>query len=75
MDLTVRRSSETVGITSRDSDVRREGMVQVLRVTKKNMTEDVKPEVDPRSPDKKISIGKPGEKTISKLTSGSGSGS
>ncbi|XP_068716644.1 gamma-aminobutyric acid receptor subunit gamma-1-like isoform X3 [Montipora capricornis] len=72
LDLTVRRSSGTVRITFSDSDVWREGMVQVLPLTKKNMTEDVKPEVDPRSPDKKISIGKPGEKTTSKLTAGSG---
>ena len=52
--------------------VKRKGMVQVLPLTKKNMTGNEKPEVDPRSPDKKISTEKPGEKTTSKLTSGSG---
>ena len=44
------------------------GKVQVLPLTKK--TEDVKPEVDPRSPDKNICFENPREKATSKLTSG-----
>ncbi|XP_068716656.1 gamma-aminobutyric acid receptor subunit alpha-6-like [Montipora capricornis] len=76
IDITIRRSSETVQITSSDfdmqEDVKRKGMVQVLPLTKKNMTGNEKSEVDPRSPDKKISTEKPGEKTTSKLTSGCG---
>ncbi|XP_068673662.1 glycine receptor subunit alpha-2-like isoform X1 [Montipora foliosa] len=76
IDLTIRGSSETVQITSSDfdmqEDVKRKGMVQVLPLTKKNMTGNEKPEVEPRSTDKKISIEKPGEKTTSKFTSGSG---
>ncbi|XP_068673667.1 gamma-aminobutyric acid receptor subunit alpha-6-like [Montipora foliosa] len=78
IDLTIRRSSETVQITSESSDfhmeenVKRKGTVHVLPLTKKNMTGNEKSEVDPRSPDKKISTEKPGEKTTSKLTSGSG---
>ncbi|XP_068761416.1 gamma-aminobutyric acid receptor subunit gamma-1-like isoform X2 [Montipora capricornis] len=78
IDLTIRRSSETVQITSESSDfhmeenVKRKGTVHVLPLTKKNMTGNEKSEVDPRSPDKNISTGKPGEKTTLRLTSGSG---
>ena len=74
MDLAVRRSSEIIRITSSDScvDVKRKGKVQVLPLSKKNMTEDVKPEVDLRSPDKNIRFENPREKATSKLTSGSG---
>ena len=44
MDLTVRRNSEIVRITSSDScvGVKRKDKVQVLPLTKKNMTEDGK---------------------------------
>ena len=38
----------------------------MLPLTKKNMTEDVKLEVDPRSPDEKIRFERPGEKATSK---------
>ncbi|XP_068674434.1 gamma-aminobutyric acid receptor subunit gamma-2-like [Montipora foliosa] len=74
MDLTVRRNSEIVRITSSDScvGVKRKEKVQVLPLTKKNMTEDVKPEVEPRSPDKNICFENPREKATSTFTSGSG---
>ncbi|XP_068716657.1 gamma-aminobutyric acid receptor subunit gamma-2-like [Montipora capricornis] len=74
MDLAVRRSTEIGRITSSDScvDVKRKGKVQVLPLSKKNMTEVVKPEVDPRSPDKNICFENPREKATSTLTSGSG---
>ncbi|XP_068673982.1 gamma-aminobutyric acid receptor subunit alpha-2-like [Montipora foliosa] len=67
-DLAVGRSSETVQINPSHSGIGswQKRRIQVLPLTKKNMTEDVKLEVDPRSPDEKIRFERPGEKATSK---------